>query len=257
MKKILIKLIKKILSRIIKVLQVRKIFSKIFSRIINTLKLKELLKRFFPRLISVSEVKSFWEKCDKTFAHITPNRWLRSKTELVASFKKYHGPFDLNSKTIIDYGIGGGFQGIYLFENLKIKKYIGIDIAERSLKVAKRNLEKYDSKKISLLLLPVDFYKLNADIFTSFAVIQHFPNKEYLDKFLNNINKSRIPELILQIRHSERNKFSGSLDKQKDVAFACRTNKRYLLSKLTNYSCIEESQIYEITDYQFLYFTYR
>ena len=120
---------------------------------------------------------------------------------------------------------------------------------------AKKNLQKYDAKKIELILSPCDFSKLNADIFTSFAVIQHFPNRNYLDNFLRNINRSMIPKLILQIRYSEKTQFSGSCENQDAVMLSCRTNLKYLLKKLTNYSCIEESHIHAKSNYQYLYFT--
>ena len=36
--------------------------------------------------------KKFWENCDTTFAHITPNRWLKSKKEFVSGFSKKYFP---------------------------------------------------------------------------------------------------------------------------------------------------------------------
>jgi len=205
--------------------------------------------------MNISDSKKFWEKCDTTFAHITPNKWLRNRSDLIKSFGKKYGPFDLSNQTIIDYGIGGAFQGIYLLENLNIKKYIGIDIAKRSLDAAKENLKKYDSYRVTLLRAPVEFKQFKADVFTSFAVIQHFPNQEYLDDFLNNINRSGIPKLILQIRYSKNNKFSGSCKTQDDVMLGCQTSKEYMLSKLIKYKCVKEGNIHEGSNYQYLYFT--
>jgi SAM-dependent methyltransferase len=199
------------------------------------------------------KAKSFWEKCDTTFAHITPDRWLKSRDHLVNSFSKKFDPFNPTDKIIVDYGIGAAHLGIYLFENENIKKYIGIDISERSLNAAKISLSKYDQSKIDLRSTPVDFSKLNADIFCSFAVIQHFPNKEYLDDFLINLKNSGIPEIIIQIRHSRVNAFSDDYDNQEDAKLACRTNKGYVLKMLELYECIKESKIDEKTNYYTLH----
>lgn len=197
--------------------------------------------------------KKFWENCDTTFAHITPNRWLKSKKEFVSGFSKKYFPFDPNEKVIVDYGIGAAHQGIYLFENKNIKKYIGIDIAQRSLDSAKDNLKDYDQNKIELLITPVNFSKLKADIFTSFAVIQHFPSRKYLDSFLINLRNSNIPELILQIRHSKVNEFSKSYKTQDEAMMGCRTNKGYVLKMLEKYECVKASKIDDITKYQNLH----
>lgn len=198
--------------------------------------------------------KKFWESCDTTFAHITPNRWLKSKENLVNSFSNKFGPFDPSGKTIADYGIGAAHLGIYLMDNIDIKKYIGIDIAQRSLDAAAKNLSNYDQSKIQLMLTPVDFSKLNADIFCSFAVIQHFPSEEYLNEFLINLKNSGIPEIILQIRYSESNTFSQDYDTQDGAMMACRTNKEYITKVLKKYDCVKASNIDDRTKYQHLHF---
>lgn len=204
--------------------------------------------------MNIEDSKKFWENCDETFAHITANKWLKSRNELVKSFGLRYGPFNPSGKTLIDYGIGAAYQAVYLFENSNITKYVGIDIADRSLKAAANNLKKYDQNKIQLIKAPVDFSKLNADIFTSFAVIQHFPDEKYLNDFLKNIRDSSINEVILQIRYSKSNEFSGSCKTQDDVMMGCRTNKEYILSIMDNYKCIQYSNVHDKSNYQYLYF---
>ena len=198
--------------------------------------------------------KKFWETCDTTFAHITPNRWLKSKDQLVNSFSSHFYTFDPKNKVVVDYGIGAAHLGIYLLENKNIKKYVGIDIAQRSLDAAKLNLSKYDQKKIDLELAPIDFSSIGADIFCSFAVIQHFPDRQYLDEFLINLRNSGIPELILQIRHAKVNTFSNDYDTQNGAMMACRTNKGYVSKVLQYYACVKDSEIDAKTKYHTLYF---
>lgn len=198
--------------------------------------------------------KKFWETCDTTFAHITPNRWLKSKESLVNSFSGHFSIFNPDNKVIVDYGIGAAHLGIYLLSKKNIKKYIGIDIAQRSLDAARLNLSKYDQKKIELSLTPIDFSSTRADIFCSFAVIQHFPDRQYLDEFLINLRNSGIPELILQIRHAPVNTFSNDYDTQNGAMMACRTNKGYVTKVLQNYECVKDSKIDAKTKYHTLYF---
>lgn len=198
--------------------------------------------------------KKFWENCDTTFAHITPNRWLKSRESLVSSFSNKFGPFDPENKVIVDYGIGASHFGVYLMENINVKKYIGIDIAQRSLDAARDNLSKYNQDKISLMLTPVDFSKLDADMFCSFAVIQHFPSEEYLNNFLTNLKNSEISELILQIRHAESNTFSNDYSTQTGAMMACQTNEEYVTKVLEKYECVKKSSIDDRTKYQHLHF---
>ncbi len=202
----------------------------------------------------MEKFKRFWENCDTTFAHITPNRWLKSRDNLVKSFESHFHTFDPNNKVVVDYGIGAAHLGVYLFENKKIKKYIGIDIAQRSLDAASANLSNFDKNKIELKLAPVDFSSLNADMFCSFAVIQHFPDRKYLDDFLINLKNSQIPELILQIRHSNVNTFSDDYLTQNEAMLACRTNKGYVTKMLQKYKCVHESNIDKKTGYHVLHY---
>lgn len=199
-------------------------------------------------------VKNFWENCNTTFAHITTDDWLKNKENLISVYSKNIKRFriDPNNKKVVDYGIGGGYLGQYLLSNYSISEYIGLDIAERSLDAAKKNLSKY--KNVSLHLTPVNFSKFGADIFFSFAVIQHFPNKKYLDDFLTNLDNSGISELLLQIRHNKSTIFSKKYETLSDARLGCRTNSKYLLKNLKKYQLCEESQINTESQYQYLHF---
>jgi hypothetical protein len=91
-------------------------------------------------------------------------------------------------------------------------------------------------------------------LFISLAVIQHFPDKEYLDSFLKNLNNSTISELFIQIRHAEVTSFSSSYSTHEEVRLGCHTNSEYLLNILNNYEIIKFSQVYEESKYQYLQF---
>lgn len=144
----------------------------------------------------------------------------------------------LEGKTVIDYGCGGGWIGKFLFEKKNIKAYLGIDIAQRSIDAAKENLKEHDDK-VFLLIDPnnlPDFSQMKADLFISLSCIQHFPDKEYLDYFLDVLNKSEIKTLILQVKYSDTTRFREHPYKTThDIGNGCFTNFKYLQSKLTNY----------------------
>lgn len=203
-----------------------------------------------------NDPKIFWENCNPTFAHITINKWLKNYQNLVQSwdsnFLKYLNKIEsLNNKTVIDYGIGGGYLGIYLYTKYNIAKYIGIDISDRQLKYASENLKKYHIN-YELFITPINFNTIHCDIFISQAVIQHFPNIEYLDAFLNNINTSNIPIIMLQIRHNKNTVFnSGDYTNIKEVTYKCHTNEKYITSRLTNYEINHKGPVLH-NKYQFL-----
>jgi hypothetical protein len=85
----------------------------------------------------MDNVREFWEKCNTTFAHITTEDWLKDKKSLFNLYSNKIKEFKINpaNKRIIDYGIGGGHLGMYLLENFKIKRYIGLDIAEMIIQI--------------------------------------------------------------------------------------------------------------------------
>lgn len=202
------------------------------------------------------DIKDFWEKCDTTFAHITIDKHLKNYDELTNNWDKYflvslNKIFSLHNSTVIDYGIGGGYLGVYLFEKYKISKYVGIDISERQIKYAHKNLQKINLP-YELILAPVDFSQIKADVFISQAVIQHFPDALYLYDFITNLNNSKIPIIMLQIRYDKNTKFAiGQYNKIQDVVLRCYTNNEYIQSKLNNYYMIYNGPILK-NKYQFL-----
>lgn len=148
-------------------------------------------------------------------------------------------------KIVIDYGCGGAILGKYLLENCKIKKYIGYDLAEKSIKKANERLKEFDNKEIRFVEThDVDFAKDKPDIICCLACIIHFPNQNYLDRYLQRFNESGAEYLILEIRNKDiGTKFQenvyGNFEK---IIHACITEPKYLQEKLTNY------EMYKNTD---------
>lgn len=156
-------------------------------------------------------------------------------------YKKPVEMINIENKRILDFGCGGA--ALYLYLKDKIKKYIGLDIAKRSLDFAMKNI---NQEKCELFLIDpyqIDFTKHKADILFCLSVIQHFPDQVYLDYFLDCLNKSNIKTLILQIRHWEKNRFQMQPYKTThEINLACWTNADYLQSQLSRYAVKEKTK---------------
>lgn len=196
------------------------------------------------------DLNSVWNNVRPAFAHIRAEEHLISESHLMLHYKKTVIPYLIfNNKKIIDYGVGGGFLGKLLFTEYNINEYIGIDVSERSIEVATKNLKKW-KKYISFY---DDSYKFkDADIFISLACIQHFPDEDYFIKFLQNINNSNIKTVFLQIRYDNETKFKDSWNDENDIRLSCVTNNEYILNHLSNYKNTYSSNIYETSSYQYL-----
>jgi trans-aconitate methyltransferase len=187
------------------------------------------------------KVREYWETCKANYAHLKENRDLETAVKLRNLYKKvFMDHIDFKDKTMIDYGTGSGHVGKYLFDHYGLGKYIGIDIAHRSLKTANYYLKGYNAK---FKLAPQNFGDFKADIFISLACIQHFPSEKYLIEFLNNLNKSNIPILVLQIRHYKNTIFNNAYDRKDSLrGLACRTNYEYVNRVLTKYNLKRKSK---------------
>lgn len=194
-------------------------------------------------------IKKFWEQCSQNYAHLKSNWELKIGSRRLNHFYKSFLRFvNFKDKIILDYGCGAGYLGKILFDKYGLKKYIGIDIAERSLIKARQILEGYNTE---FHLTPKTFKNIEADIFISLACIQHFPDEEYLYNFLKNVNKSGISTLILQIRYGEETVFNNAYKIKKDFGMACVTNEEYIDERLRRYKLINVSGK-GISGYQYL-----
>jgi len=167
-----------------------------------------------------AEYKEFWENCPDSFAHcqpgFTPER-----------HKEWQDWFDMGGKVLLDYGCGG-VAGIALAfpEN----RYIGVDIAERSLRIAATSLA--HRKNWELHQTPVELSDFNADLLIAQQVMIHFASQEMLDEFLANVNRSGVGELLLETRAVR----DGVSFRPTDPNSACAVGWVYLRKHLPNYT---------------------
>lgn len=210
-------------------------------------------------MISDKEYVRAWESrvTDTTaHRHIDGERLIEKC--LFECYKKGIGKTEIDDKIVVDFGCGGGFLGKFLFENFVLKKYIGIDISQKSIAAAQKNLENIlEGRKEFICLSPSAAIEAlkgfeNADILCSFSVIQHFPSRDYLDAFLNALNESNIPDLCLQIRHFPETKFHDRpYETTGKIGTACYTNSEYMSKILSKYTLKSESKL-EKSLYQYL-----
>ncbi len=205
-------------------------------------------------IMKKKDLIDFWETCDPVFSHIQIDDYLGDFESLTKSWENnFINRYDFNDKIVVDYGIGGGFLGQYLFSAKNMKKYIGFDISTRQLEEASNNL-----KGLNADLYNVNdretFNDLGADIFISQAVIQHFPDEKYLINFLKNVNNSGIEKVMLQIRYNKKTMFRGDYSVRENVRLACQTNSDYILTHLTNYSLVGSKLLEGKSNYEFLFF---
>lgn len=191
-----------------------------------------------------THLKKFWNTCGRGTAHVD-RHWI-GKVDVKEWKEKISQRYQIKpeffrNKTVIDYGIGSGYLG-WVLHQWKIKKYIGLDIAERQIEAAKKYLKGIPNCEFHLV--PVELRQFKADIFVSHACIQHFPDQEYLDEFLDNLNKSGVHDILIQYRYGEQTYF-----KQDKPRLACRTNSVYINKKLNNYQLKHISEIGR-ADYQ-------
>jgi hypothetical protein len=99
----------------------------------------------------------------------------------------------------------------------------------------------------------VDLSEFSADIIICLAVIQHFPNKTHLDNFLENLNRARARDIVLQIRSYPETKFNQAYNSEtRNKGLACTTNHEYIDKFLTNFKLRKEGDISDKSKYQYL-----
>lgn len=202
-----------------------------------------------------SDYKKAWDqRVSKTTAHCEFDDILKQEN-LFTCFKNAFGKDKLANKTIVDLGCGGGLLGLYLNNNYKINKYIGLDISDRSIDFAKKNLSQFGN--VELKLIDPDNIKIDhVDILCCFSVIQHMPDLNYFNYFLSKINESKIEKLYLQIKYSPSLQFRDKPYKTTvDIGNACFCNDLDINIRLKNYKLTKISEHNKIGDY--VYLTYR
>jgi len=192
-------------------------------------------------------MRDFWENCDTDFAHITVGKY-QSYDEMVEMWhEEYLDEYDFDGKTVIDYGCGGG----WLYDELPgtVQMYHGFDIAARQIEAAGSRISDNCAKPyfVQFHLLPHAIDNLKADVLICQSVIQHLSVEEY-KSFLQAVNTSGIPELILNWRDGE------CVFNKDSVQRACITNCDALLGELTNYELVK---LCDARAYDMRYATFR
>jgi len=196
-----------------------------------------------------------WERrVGPSTAHLVTDTHLR-KENLFASFEMACSDVDFSDKTIIDYGCGGGFFGLYLSNKFIVKKYIAYDLAQRSLDVAKKNLEFLpENMKEFIKVDPWNIPQLHADVFCCFSVIHHMPTKEYLDYFFGVLNSSALKTVLLTCKYSAFESFQTHPYKTtKEINNACLTNAVEIAKRLGSYNLASKTYA-EPGKYQYMRF---
>lgn len=194
-------------------------------------------------------VKEFWENCSSMYAHLKYEIKKDSKIERQYQ-ENVFSKINFKNKIVIDYGCSAAYLGLYLYTYHNIKKYIGIDIADRGLNKARAILKGTNAE---LYNEGIDFTKLKADIFYSMSTIHHFPDMDYFNNFLNMLNNSNFKTLFLQIRYNDTTECNdGYLTDH--VGSACLTNEEYVTEKLSNYKLL--SSVGEKIKYRAIYLVY-
>lgn len=196
----------------------------------------------------MNTARKFWETCGDGYAHLTAGKF----KQCVKWYTDIFSRMDLAGKTVIDYGCGGGWTGKLLFDRFKIGKYIGLDIAKRSVITSKTVLAGYNAE---FHLIPIDFKGLGADVFVSLACIQHFPDEKFFTDFLRNIDESGIETLMLQIRGDKTTEFINQYDAGGNIGLCCVTNVEYILKHMKNYDHTATVDPRTESRYQFLFFS--
>lgn len=164
-------------------------------------------------MISSEDYKRAWEnRVSDRSVHLNRKNFVRA--DLVSLFYQYQIVIDnckLENKTIIDFGCGGGLLGACLFDSkIEIKKYIGVDVAQRCVVNAIKNNKRWKDKAAFEITDPcdlIDIKKYKADILIALNVIRFLPDMEYVEMLLNYFNKSKIKEIFLHFRVGKQNEF--------------------------------------------------
>ena len=188
-------------------------------------------------------VQAWNERVSTATAHLDLSAFIRNgENELY----KIYGRFVCQSLSlgkddiVVDYGCGGAWLGRYLLnKNARLKKYIGLDISDRSVKFAIDNLGE-DNKKVEIHKIDPYEYSLEEykpSVIVSLSVIQHMPTVEVIENFLGKVNDSKARVAILQIRVADKLTFCEKPYKTThEVNMANAIPIEFVTDKLTNYS---------------------
>lgn len=186
-----------------------------------------------------SKMSTFWESVHTRGAHLGIDGEVPMMMERYARVTR--GLY-LSGRTVVDYGCGGGLLGLYLLEKRNIARYIGYDVAKRSLQYAAKNLSMFVNKElVRVEEHRWDFAAKEPHAIFCLACMIHFPTREYLDAFLAACDCSGAQYLVLEVRYAEQTLFQPvPYSSLKTATKACFTNEFYVSSRLSNYELKEQ-----------------
>ena len=173
----------------------------------------------------------------ETTAHLKTDGKFLVKEDLEQFYDKAIDGINFNKKSVLDIGCGGGLLGEYLLYKNDCT-YTGIDIAERSVQAAKERLKDLNAM---IIIIPdplciSGILNNEFDIAICLNVIQHIPDREYFDLFLQALNESGINQLILQFKFKPVTTFQANpYQTTHEINLACYTNQKAVKKALGNY----------------------
>lgn len=154
-------------------------------------------------------MKKFWDLFYKKPLNEIP--WQQTQADW---FKQLVDNGEFTGKTILDLGCGTGQKSIYLAQNAKCEKVIGVDISEQAILYAKQNAQKANVlDQCSFVVGDVTEWnfvkeKETFDCILDWATIHTIP-KEKLNEYAKNISNHCKQDGLFLLRS-----FSSDTDKQ-------------------------------------------
>ena len=133
-------------------------------------------------------------------------------------------------RRLVEYGIGTGMLGEYALRNLSVAHYAGVDVSDKSLAAARRLLTRHFGPRanISFHRADVMLSSLQPDVLVSQQVIQHFPSREYTDRFLAQVNGSGAQVVMLQTKLPSRRRCLTAVEGSASLGF-CSAGSSYVV----------------------------
>ncbi len=186
----------------------------------------------------MEQMKSVWEHVTPRQAHLGLSG---EREEMLARYRRLVSEHvDVKDATVIDFGCGGALLGVHLLSECGTSRYVGFDLAERSVAQARVNLAALEGWELILFKeRGWDFAALKPDVIVCLACVLHFPTKAYLDDFLLACDASGARDLVLEVRLAQTTFFKFNVYKSmKEVARACHTNEVYASERLPRYALV-------------------
>lgn len=162
---------------------------------------------------------------------------------------------NITGKTVVDYGVGAGHLGLVLLRDKGIARYVAVDISRSSLEATRTTIAGagLPLSRVETHLVPVEFRALNAEIFISLAVIQHFPDAAFVRSFFANLDRSGISVLILQTRATASPQQRETHGGTANAIYGTRLSTARVAELLPSYCLVQHSAISPKTFYQHLH----